>query len=212
MYNIKHLPGQINLQSNLGQIIYNLVLKENFTNIVDVGTWNGMGTTTCIMRAIEDKQCKTVNVYSVELYEEMINVAKENLKHYTDNFNLKILHGRIADLSEVYQWFDHSSIDFSNDPHARLWYHKDMELLKKSENITQLLPQNIDLLILDGGEYSTYPEWLRLKDRSKYIVLDDTNILKCNKIRKEIIESSDYTILHDVSNDRNGFLVGVKNA
>lgn len=211
MYNIKNLPGQINLQSQLGKIIYNLVLNENLTNIVDVGTWNGMGTTTCVMKAVEDKGCKNTNVYSIELYEEMINIAKENLAYYINNFNLKILHGRIAEPEEVYQWFDHSSIDFSNDMHAKLWYHKDMELLKIAENITKFLPDNIDLLILDGGEYSTYPEWTRLKSRSKYIILDDTNILKCSKIKQEILQDSNYTILYNVNDDRNGYLVCVKN-
>lgn len=212
MYNIKNLPGQINLESQLGKIIYDLILNENFTNIVDIGTWNGAGTTTCIMKAIENKRCKTTNVYTVELYEEMINVAQKNLQYYIDNFNLQILHGSIAEPEEIYQWFDHSSIDFLNDPHARLWYHKDMELLKLAKNVTKFLPNDIDLLILDGGEYSTYPEWNKLKDRTHFFVLDDTNILKCSKIKSEVIaDSNKYTILYNEPNDRNGYLVGYSN-
>ena len=214
-YDIAHLPGQINLQSALGKIIYDLVKYNDFKNIVDIGTWNGMGTTLCILKGLEEKDNKQdVNIYTIELYKEMVEIAKQNLKEYINNdqFNLNIINGRIADLEEVYAWFDHSSIDTTNDAHARLWYHKDMNLLSSSENITNLLPDKIDLLILDGGEYSTYPEWNRLKDRTKFFVLDDTNILKCSKIKSEVISNSEkYSILYDVSNDRNGYIVGCCN-
>lgn len=143
--------GQINLNTNLGQIIYNLVLDNDFKNIVDI--------------------------------------------------------------NDVNIWFDHSSIDFKNNNHAKLWYHKDIELIQKTPNIISKIPDKIDLLVLDGGEYSTYPEWSLLKDRTRFFVLDDTNILKCKKIREEILNSDNnkYTIMHDVTNDRNGYLVGYKN-
>lgn len=212
-YNIAHLPGQINLQSKLGKIIYDLVKCNNFKNIVDVGTWNGMGTTLCILKALEDKNniCDT-NVYTIELYEEMIQIARQNLQKYINSPTFHMLHGRIADIQEVYEWFDHSSIDFSKDAHAQLWYHKDMMLLLNAANISHLLPDQIDLLILDGGEYSTYPEWHRLKSRTKFFVLDDTNILKCSKIRSEILsDTKTYSILYDISDDRNGYTVGYCN-
>jgi hypothetical protein len=211
-YDIANLPGQINLQSDLGKIIYGLVKYHEFENIVDVGTWNGMGTTTCILQALEDSQKTDTNIYSIELYPEMLKIAKDNLSDYLHKYNLKLLQGRISDPDEVYGWFDHSSIDFENDMHAKLWYDKDMELLKQSQSILNLLPQNIDLLILDGGEYSTYPEWQKLKSRIKYFVLDDTNILKCSQIKREVISDTEqYTVLYDVSSDRNGYLVGLRN-
>ena len=52
--------GQINLESNLGKQIYALVFNNNFKNIVDVGTWKGLGSTYCILKALEDtKSYKT---------------------------------------------------------------------------------------------------------------------------------------------------------
>jgi hypothetical protein len=98
-----------------------------------------------------------------------------------------------------------------SDPHAALWYKKDLELLKEAENVLYLLPEKIDLLILDGGEYTTYPEWVLLKNRTKYFILDDTNILKCAKIRQEILNNINCTIIKDVTNDRNGYLIGYFN-
>lgn len=209
--NIQHLPGQINLNTNLGQIIYNLVLYNRFKNIVDIGTWNGLGTTTCILKALETKKQYDTNIYTIELYPDMIQAASVNLNCFLDKFHLYILHGRIVDINDVNSWFDHSSIDLKNDDHAKLWYHKDMELIQKTPNIISKIPDKIDLLVLDGGEYSTYPEWNLLKDRTRFFVLDDTNILKCKKIKEEILNNNKYTIIHDVTNDRNGYLVGYRN-
>ena len=58
-----------------------------------------------------------------------------------------------------------------------------LEHLKNSKNVIEELPQIIDLLVLDGGEYTTYPEYKKLKDRSNIIALDDTAILKCGMAR-----------------------------
>lgn len=205
------IPGQINLSSDLGKEIYNLVFQKDFDNIVDIGTWNGLGTTYCILHALENKKEKAKNtkLYTVELYNEMFEIAKINLKKYLNNSNFTMLNGKLINYEDAF-WFDHSTISDS-DPHAALWYKKDMELLKSSQNVLSVLPEKIDLLVLDGGEYTTYPEWKLLKNRTKFFILDDTNILKCAKIRQEILSDSKCTVLKDVTNDRNGYLIGYFN-
>lgn len=206
---MNNLSGQINLNTKLGQLIYNLVINNQFKNIVDIGTWNGLGTTYCVLKALEDKQDINAQIYTIELYPDMYKIAQDNLSSHNHK-NLTMLLGTIIDFNDVY-WFDHSSLDLTKDVHAKLWYKKDMELLKNSINVLNQLPEKIDLLILDGGEYTTYPEWQKLKNRIKFFVLDDTNILKCSKIKQEILSSVDYTIIHDITNDRNGYIIGFKN-
>jgi hypothetical protein len=44
--------GQINMNGNMGRQIYNICAMPNIKNIVEVGTWNGQGTTVCVMNAI----------------------------------------------------------------------------------------------------------------------------------------------------------------
>lgn len=204
--------GQIHMGTGFGKNLYKLVLENNFKNIVDVGTWNGLGTTSCILKALDTKQAFDTNLYTVELYQSMVEQAIINLSKYLDKFNIHILHGKICNIDEVYDWFDHSSIDFVNDEHAKLWYHKDMQLLKQANNVIDLLPESIDFLVLDGGEYSTYPEWQKLKNRTKFFALDDTNILKCSRIRQEILcHPEEYQIVYDITTERNGYLIGRRN-
>jgi len=75
-------------------------------------------------------------------------------------------------------------------------------------NILPQIPDQIDLLILDGGEFSTYAEWVVLKDRSKIIMLDDTKVLKCKQIVTESLADPTYHLLME-SDERNGFHVFV---
>jgi hypothetical protein len=195
--------GQIILGTIEGDLIYNLSKREDVKTIFEIGTWTGLGSTMCVIKGIIDSR-KKKKFISLELYNEMFQIALKNLKRYKNR--VELINGRIIDYEDTF-WFDHTKIDFKTDYHARLYYNMDMNYLKNSENVIDKIPEQIDLLILDGGEYTTYPEWLKLKDRSRIVVLDDTNILKTKKIRDEIILSEKYNIIHDDTKSRNGFSV-----
>ena len=193
--------GQINRDTTLGELIFNLTKRHDVKNIVEVGTWNGMGSTKCILDGLTNEKY----FWSVELYPEMFEIAQTNLKEIVTS-NVTLLNGSIIEYDEVF-WFDHSKIDLTGDRHAKLWYEKDLRLLKKSINVLDKLPTKIDLLILDGGEYTTYPEFIKLKDRTKIIVIDDTNILKSKRIRLELMSNNDFVMIDDNQNERNGYSI-----
>lgn len=193
--------GQINRDTTLGELIFNLTKRQDVKNIVEVGTWNGMGSTKCILDGLTNEKY----LWSVELYPNMFEIAQTNLKEYITP-NVTLLNGSIINYDEVF-WFDHSEIDLSGDRHAKLWYEKDLKLLKESINVLDKLPSKIDLLILDGGEYTTYPEFIKLRDRSKVIVLDDTKILKSKRIRLELMNNNDFVMIDDNQNERNGYSI-----
>lgn len=194
--------GQINLDSNAGSLIYKTVLQEDVVNILELGTWNGMGSTQCVIQALKDGG-KTANFISIELYPEMYDEAISNLGSDLDYVTL--LKGRIINQEEFLGWMDHSKIDIKGCRHAQLWYQKDFDYLKSSKDLNDQIQDEIDFLILDGGEYSTYPEWQKLQPRVKYVFLDDTNGLKCKKIREELLKSEQYQIIEDSPMDRGGY-------
>lgn len=205
--------GQINLGDVAGNLIYEIVSRNDVKNIVEIGTWNGMGSTLCVIKAIIDSGSPK-RFQSIELYPDMFELATRNLQEKTlkNNFGqdincidyVELLQGRIIEFEEVF-WFDHSKINFNTCEHARTWYYQDMNNLKNSENIFPKISDKIDFLILDGGEYTTYPEWIRLKDRTTIVALDDSAIHKCSRIRQEIIESNQYETIFDNLSQRNGF-------
>lgn len=195
--------GQINRGTELGDCIYNLVRdRVDIKTIVEFGTWNGLGTTKCVIDGLRDDQ----HFYSIELYPDMYQLALENNRQNLKRSNIRFILGTIVSYNETF-WFEHSLIDTNKDAHASLWYQKDMEMLKAGKDVMAQLPEAIDLLILDGGEYSTYPEWVKLRSRTRIVVLDDTATLKCNKIASELTKDASYRCLVNRPNERNGFSV-----
>ena len=71
--------------------------------------------------------------------------------------------GSIVKPNEL-NWFDDTEIDLENDEHAKRYYYKsDLENLNQSQDLNHIDPSEIDLLILDGGESTTYPEYQKLR-------------------------------------------------
>ena len=85
-----------------------------------------------------------------------------------------------------------------------------MKNMQHTELRFDAVPDTIDLLILDGSDYTTYPEWQKLKDRTDIVILDDAALRKCAKIRQEVIDSKDYDILADDLADRHGYTIARK--
>jgi len=204
-------PGQINRGSSLGEIIYNFCLQEDIKTIVEIGTWNGMGSTKCIYDAVSVKNDKYM-VYTLECNEDFYKICLENYKNLPklDDFNFIL--GTIIDPEEnidPISNFDDKFFTQCSREFQSTWRNEDIENCKKVKNVMNLIPEKIDLLILDGGEFSGLSEYRRLKDRTTYFILDDTNSIKNNEVAKIMRDSDEFDILHD-SNDRNGYLVSKK--
>lgn len=204
-------PGQINRGSSLGEIIYNLCLQNDIKTIVEIGTWNGMGSTKCIYDAILDKKEEYL-VYTLECNEDFYKKCLENYKKLPKLENFNFILGTIVDPEEnidpISNFDDKFFQQYSRETQS-VWRNEDVENCKKSKNVLDIIPEKIDLLILDGGEFSGLSEYEKLKDRSVYFILDDTNVIKNYEVANLIRNSSEFHVLHD-SDERNGYLVAKK--
>jgi len=197
------IQGQINRGSNLGEAIYQLAINPEIKTIVEIGAWNGAGTTKCLRDAVIDGKKTDCVVFSLEAYKSMYDQAVANNQPSLPNFHL--IHGRIVEKDEM-NWFDYDSL--SKDEKG--WLKDDIANYDQCPNVIDQLPTRIHLLVLDGGEFSSYVEWHKLIDRSKYIVLDDTyqNTRKFTYVRNSILENPErYEVIKDVTNDRNGYMI-----
>jgi hypothetical protein len=192
--------GQINYETNnLGKAIVNLTSLPDVKSIVEIGTWNGLGTTRCVLQGLYDSKKDNYSFISIECNPVMYNQAIVNLSGKI-NDNINLIHGRIIE-EEMLNWF--SKAELTSEQMS--WLQQDLECFRVVPNVLNRIPSVIDFLILDGGEFSTYPEWCILKDRVRYVALDDTRMLKCTKIREEILASDDYEVIED---DLNGSRYG----
>lgn len=202
--------GQINKGSQLGDIIYDMCKQDDIKTIVEIGTWNGMGTTKCIYDSIIENNKMDYSVYSLESNSIFYNQAICNLPKI-ENFN--IILGRIVEVGELINIDECDDKFFQPISHKEIvkgWLVDDLRNYEDVKNVLDQMPDKIDLLILDGGEFSSLAEFNKLKDRSTYFILDDTLLIKNNEVANIMRNDSNYDILNDNTSDRNGFLISKK--
>ncbi len=202
------MSGQINNNAALGQILYNLSCNEKYLNYVEIGTWNGEGSTKCIMDGLLNRKDNSI-LYSLEASKKFYDMAYKYwapilMTHKVPK--LELICGRIIETKDVssinelkeYEEFDSRYLD---------WRSEDIENYKSCENVIGKLPDTIDVLLLDGGEFTSYAEYLALKDRTRVLVLDDSRVFKNKRVRSELMNNKGWKLLHDNLQDRNGITI-----
>lgn len=191
--------GQMLEHSERGKILIKIIKGLKPKNVVEIGTWKGLGSTKCIIDSIDNES----NFISIESNYNFYNVAKNNLTNYLDKVNL--LYGTIVTDKEVNEFVSDKNLT----EEQKKWLSEDLENLSRCENIIESIPSEIDFLLLDGGEFSTYSEWQILKGRTKMVALDDIRELKTKQIYKELITDDSYELVIETP-DGNGFCVFIK--
>lgn len=189
--------GQIQLGSSFCQEIRKLISNNNFETILEIGTWKGMGSTYCVIQEIIDKN---INFLSLESYKEFYEIAKNNLSSFENNVTL--LYGRIIELNEFLEF--NKDIKQQLTHQQKIFFDNDVKTYNVCPYIMEKIPEQIDFLILDGGEYSTYLEWTKLKERISYVALDDTKMRKTKRIVEECMLDDSFELITS-SGERNGF-------
>ena len=190
--------GQINRNSKLGETLYELSKQSDVNTIVEIGTWNGAGSTRCIIDGIKDSEVKKTFI-TLESNKEQYELSLQNLESFKE-FVIP-LYGRIIDVYDL-TWLKSVTLG----PEQQQWLWEDVEGYKECPNVLDKIPQQIDLLLLDGGEFSTVPEFIKLKSKYKYLVLDDITALKCKEINNQLSNRKDH-VLVKTDSERNGFSV-----
>lgn len=194
------INGQILEDSIFAKYIHQVIKQYSPNNIVEIGTWKGLGSTKRIIDAMIENNL-TTNFISLETNKQFYDQAQQNLSKYIQYVNL--IYGRIVEVSDVEEFVLSQKLNSQEN----IWLQEDIQNLAYAPDVTSSIPEQIDFLLLDGGEFSTYPEWIKLKDRSRIIALDDTNTTKCKRIKTEILSDSQssYEIIIEY-NERNGFM------
>tara|TARA_A100001201_G_C4062057_1_gene192997 strand:- start:104 stop:712 length:609 start_codon:yes stop_codon:yes gene_type:complete len=189
----------------LGDFLYEESKKDENKTIVEIGTWDGEGSTWCILQGLHESNKKDYSFYSLEIDENMYNHA---LNFLPKDENLHLILGKVTDVFIDLEAQDSKFFNIYSLEQQKQWLKHDLANSAKAPNVLNQIPDKIDLLLLDGGEFQGFPEWQILAPRSKTVVLDDTNTLKFNFVKNFILDNQDrFKIIKNDENDRNGFLI-----
>jgi len=181
--------GQIKLESPPGKLIYDFINNENIKNVLEIGTWNGLGSTIVIYESLE-KNNEPYTFTSIETDKIAYQHALKNLK---DKKGIKLVLGRIIDIEDLP---NPDLIDFKKhnlNPENIEWFYQDLRRYKKTKNIFNELNEFYDFILFDGGEFSTFIEFKKLYKRTKFFALDDIDTYK------------QYEVLNYIKNDPDKF-------
>lgn len=197
--------GQINLDCKFGQLLKEFSSNYKITSICEVGSWNGQGSTRCLIEGIKQNS-SSPKLYSIEANEKMYNIAKSFWD--TSNFDIKplLLHGTLhKNIMPSHEVTSHKYYPKVVE-HYNRYYKTDISDLEKSNVITAELPTKIDMIVLDGGEFSSYYDWDVLKTYNpKIVALDDTLVIKNSRLLDEL-KSLGWSVLYE-GRDRNGWAI-----
>jgi hypothetical protein len=199
--------GQINMDSELGKEIFNICSKDKIRNIFEVGTWNGEGSTVCVMNAIIYKPFSTL--YSLESSDQQYQHAVSFWKNKNTNKKLillkGILHKECLNESVMIEECRGTTL-FVHE-----WYAGEKAQLESNLVIDINPIEDIDVIILDGGEYTTMGDYNTLiKKQPNVIILDDTNVYKCKAIRKQLLEDPEWILYKENTGDRHGWSIFIR--
>lgn len=201
----KPVLGQVVMTHTFGKQLFELARNPSFHTYVEIGTWNGRGSTLCLMNGLGARVDGPM-LYSLEASQPMLQQAQAfwSAQHpYPVSDRLKLIYGRIIEPDEMISKTALESL-FAVNPQMEIFYDQDLVTLEHCPNVIQELPHKIDVLVLDGGEFSSYAEYVRLKPRTQVICCDDMLHLKCHKIVQELMEDPEWKVVSKIEKERHG--------
>lgn len=184
--------GQITSDTLIGQWLSVLAQLSSVTRIVEIGTWRGGGSTKLIADALLRRETEA-HAWCLEANEVM---AAEARRRHAENPHITVIWGSIVTADDL----DLTSLS----PAEVKWSKQDLELLESCPQVSDHLPLGIDLLLLDGGEFSGEAEWSVLSDRvTGWALLDDTSTRKNANVLSAVSTDGRFEVI-EVSPERNG--------
>ena len=190
--------GQVH-EDCLAEWITRLCKDPENKTFLEVGTWNGLGSTRAFVNVLKDRD-DTI-FYSLECNAEKVAYAQ---KFHEGVANVHILNEVLVHLSpeDVYEVFPQAK----DDAEFNRWNTIDIANMKECKLFDAC--EDFDVILLDGGEFTTWHEFQKIKNHVKYLLLDDTNTNKCAKIVEEIKSAPEtWKILEHVTDARNGAML-----
>lgn len=194
--------GQINLDQDFGKKIYELAKDITGGVFVDIGTWNGLGSTKCFIEAMKDNSSS--KLYSIENNTEKYESAKSQWTSVVEEHKLDVdfINGTLVSNSKIDEWIEENNILLNEN--ESYWLSIDKT---NSVSLIILDCSKIDILLIDGSEFTGYLEMMLLKDKSNYILLDDVNSMKNKYSREYLISDNDFELIEEDLSSRNGYSI-----
>ena len=176
-YPVRNMIGQLHPNTPVGNFLNHTAKNPEYKTFMEVGCWNGQGSTLCIGSALATREDETTFV-SLEADKGRRDAAADFWTTQNHgNMKLDIFWGKVSNemLTQEY---------VANHPKfsEQLQYY-DIEISQTSECplLDAELPSKVDVILLDGGEFCSIGDYkfvMKKYPDVKMIILDDIDTIK----------------------------------
>jgi hypothetical protein len=202
---------EITLNDPFGKAMYNTILDYKIYSILEIGAFDGDGSTIVLSEALARKKAE-VSLISLEYTPERFTNLKANASKFP--FVKPIQASSIGRHSfsawdfEVDVWdTPYNGLQYPKEQ-VRDWHLRDIALMSHTEaGYLDSVPTKgpWDAVLIDGGEFTGYDEFNLVRNRTRCLFLDDAfSAFKTNRIRRELSSSKDWKLIWDGPHVRNG--------
>ncbi len=183
-----HAMGQIKRGSVFGEEIFKMASNTDYMDFLEIGPCCGIGTTKCLLDGLMLREDNS-RLISIESNIHYYEITRRYWERYFAEYGiptekLALHYGSTVSFDELDAKKDTGSQAVTKETYD---YNID---IRNAPLLT--IEDNVDVLCLDGGLYSTEVEWRKFKDRIDAVILDDTNSGKTKDILAEIQQSDQW--------------------
>jgi hypothetical protein len=211
------MNAEIHLNEPFGYEIFQTVIRYELLNNLEIGSWDGEGSTSCFVSAMEHLS-GSKSLQCIEIIEEKYQVL---IDRYKDKDFVKCFLGSSISSSSL---IDNDFDAIWNSPFNRIpqnlypkelvksWFDRDVTTISQSLAFIESNSDKVyDSVLIDGGEFTGYSEFILLKDRTRVFFLDDVHhAFKCNQVYHTLSNDPKWSLICDRPDVRNGFAIFIK--
>lgn len=210
--------GEITSKDAFGRSIAAVIQKFDFRYNLEIGSWDGTGSTQCFIAGMLPLgQPKKLICLEIDNGRYQVLVEKVECFSFVEPINMS----SITTSDWLVKDFD---ADIWNSPYNKIekrfsrdevhaWYQGHGKILAgQKRGFLRECHDTFDAVLIDGGAFTGYSEFVLLKNRTKCFFLDDVHrAFKCNQIYQELLIDKDWSLSYEFSSVRNGACVFIRN-
>jgi len=210
---------EVTLADDFGRSISKVISDNNYRINLEIGSWDGAGSTQCIidgMKKLEPNgynallQCIEINPDRFKDLQNAIAIYPWALAYNMSSINRESFLPKSFD--EVWN-SEYNNLERGVGKYPRdlviQWYEQDVSRLTNIGFLNSSMRRpKYDAVLIDGSEFMGYSEFTLLKDSSRCFMLDDVfSAYKCSQIYHELLKTPGWSLVCEGPHVRNGFAI-----
>jgi hypothetical protein len=196
-----------------GSSIINTIRTFEIKSALEIGSWDGTGSTSCFVEAMLPFESKSLTCIENDMSKFLTLIKNMSPYEWVKCIN----QSSISYKSMLYTEFE----DVWNSKYNGLprqwnpkevvkgWFDRDIEDLKRTPcGFLESDNSFFECVLIDGGEFVGYSEYRLLKNRTNFFFLDDAfSAFKTKQVVEELVLSGEWECLSYDDRTRNGFAI-----